>query len=182
MFSVRGCEFAWQTSLVRKPGLLKTLLHDDGRAQARSAGLVTHGRMTNALADELRTMVGCLRLQKPRKLIAADMREPLLIFTDAALEGKLATAGMMMLDRSDGVTEMSGGVVKADTVKFISVKSEHLINGLELVPVYTALCQWSVRMLHRRVFVFIDNEAAWQVLMSHSCASMSMLAVLFPMV
>ena len=35
-------------------------------------------------------------------------------------------------------------------------------------------------MLHRRVFVFIDNEAARQTLISHSSASRSMQAVLLP--
>jgi hypothetical protein len=82
-----------------------------GELKARLSGLVTPGHMTPTLAGVLRARVSCLRLAMPKKLMVAETRAPLLFFTDAALKGKLATAGMWMLDRADGTCEMAGGVV-----------------------------------------------------------------------
>ena len=39
-------------------------------------------------------------------------------------------------------------------------ETKHVIASLEIVPVVTALGEWSERMLHRSVFFFVDNDAA----------------------
>ena len=88
MFPVRGCELAWQVRLLRSQVFSRLGCMMMGDLKARSTGLVTHGRMIKALAEEFRAMVGCLRLAKPRKLTEADTCEPLFFFT-----------GMLMLDR-----------------------------------------------------------------------------------
>ena len=46
--------------------------------------------------------------------------------TDAALKGTLATAGVLMLDASDGACVMVGGIVDPTNVQLLAQKSERI--------------------------------------------------------
>ena len=120
--------------------------------------------MSEAVATELRWMVSHFHSAIPRKLVARDTRLPLNIFTDAALEGfeTVATVGAVVFDRSVRlcVNEHFGEVAPSNALGVLLTTTTRVIAVLEVFPVLLALIMWASRCLHRREFVFIDNDAA----------------------
>ena len=55
------------------------------------------------------------------------------------------------------VTLSFGSKVPADILSQLQVSQDQVIGQLELMPVAGAMQVWRDRMLHRRVFVFVDN-------------------------
>ena len=97
----------------------------------------------------------------PRKLLAFDPRSPLRLFTDAALEGEeddVATIGAVMFD--EGVVEQFGLKLTRRQLASLQMDSKKIISSLEALPVAASLRHWKGRMLHRIIFIFVDNDAA----------------------
>ena len=105
-----------------------------------------------------------LKLAIPRTLIAHETRPPLLIFTDAALEcdDTVGTIGAVMIDRDLAypAKQFFADKLIKDQLHALRDFSEKIITTLEVLPAAMALKHWSQRALHRRVFVFIDNDGA----------------------
>ena len=109
---------------------------------------------------ELRWVVEFLRAAAPRTLRAKDTRKPLLIFTDASLEDNdmKASIGGVMYDGAE--CEYFSAELSKVQLESLQTESTHVIAVLEVLPVACAMRVWSERALHRRVFYFIDNDAA----------------------
>ena len=50
--------------------------------------------------------------------------------------------------------------VPIDLLSALQTESVHAISALEVLPVYLARAIWAKLMLHRRIFFYIDNDAA----------------------
>ena len=94
---------------------------------------------------------------KPREL---HTRPPLLFFTDGALEenDSCGTVGAMMVDGE--VAEHFGRKVPGRMMEALQRETKRIIAVLEIMPVTLAFKLWQKRLEHRRVFVFVDNDAA----------------------
>ena len=117
--------------------------------------------MTAGLAEELIWADLFLRTAVPRILKARDPRPPVLVFTDAALEGdgdEIATYGGVIINGDEVVkfgarlSQARLAVLQKDTTRVIAV--------LEVLPAAAVAIQWKKQFAHRRVFYFIDNDAA----------------------
>ena len=56
--------------------------------------------------------------------------------------------------------EHFGAQLPADSLAVLQAQTTRVIACLEIVPVALALEAWAERTRHRRVFVFVDNDAA----------------------
>ena len=56
--------------------------------------------------------------------------------------------------------EYFGGILAGKHLRILQSESAKNSASLEVLPVGTALELWRERVLHRRVFIFIDNDAA----------------------
>ena len=89
-----------------------------------------------------------------------------MIFTDAALEGNddIATVGAVFLDRFSVMATKQvlffGEVVPPQVLKSFQRESKKVISTLEVLPVALMMELLGNFLLHRRVFWFIDNDAA----------------------
>ena len=92
--------------------------------------------------------------------MAKETRSPLLVFTDAALEGNesVATIGGVVFDGA--ICEFFSAKLSDVQLESLQTDSRHVIAVLEVLPVACAMQIWSDRTLRRRVFYFVDNDAA----------------------
>ena len=129
----------------------------------RAHGLSSSG-LTN-LSDVIVTAlqwIGSRLLEAPdRRFLAVDPRKPLLVFTDGAVEGDVATFGAMMWDPEDSACEQFGDHIPDEVARaWRDEGSKQIIHQTELWPAAIARHQWASRMINRRVLFFIDNDAA----------------------
>ena len=143
--------------------------------KARCTGQLAGDMVPDALLAELRFMARFLKQAIPRTLVAKDTRPPLLIFTDAALEGgdKVATVGAVMIDNSEAGTcrRFFGKKLNEQELAKFQTQSMKVITALEVLPVLVAARQWADRCLHRRVFYYVDNDGARFSLINMSSSS-----------
>ena len=148
--------------------------------KARALAPVGNSAFTQQIEGELTWGVNFIRESLPRMLIAHDPRPPLLIFTDAALEGEadeIATVGAVVIDRiNEGSSEVRyfGDKVPTSLRNKLQSETPKVISALEVLPVGLALKVWSRRTMHRRIFIFVDNDAARASLIKMSSNSRSL--------
>jgi hypothetical protein len=139
---------------------------------ARAWGASRSSAVDASLASELRWMISHFRLAAPRMLFASDPRPPVLIFTDAFLDVDTDDAGIggVLFDGSYAAyfSERVGSV----HLQMLQHDTKQVIAVMEALPVLIARLAWEARLLHRRAFYFIDNDAARSALIKgHSSAS-----------
>ena len=100
----------------------------------------------------------------PRLVSVADVRRPVLVFGDGACEGvdfESVSAGALMIDLEYKDREFFGLRVAPEVITFwTSGKPGQTIGQAELLPIVMARKFWGCRFAGRRVFFFIDNDAA----------------------
>jgi hypothetical protein len=145
--SLRG-RFQYAEGQVYARAVAINMPHFRQRAMGRDGSC----HVTLDLANELRWVVAFLQSSAPRVLKAKDMRAPLLIFTDAALEQcqSVATIGGVMLDGAD--VEYSAAKLDPHMLSRLQHETRHVIAVLEVLPVACAFKLWAQHTLHRRVF------------------------------
>jgi hypothetical protein len=111
----------------------------------------------------------------PRTIVAADTRLPLIILTDASLEGndKVSGLGAVCIDRADGAKLFYAELFEPAQLSKLQKETNKVINGLEVLAVKAAIFMWKERRLHRRCFIFIDDDAAGSCLMNSSSHALS---------
>ena len=105
---------------------------------------------------------------KPKSFIADDMKKPVLLFTDGALEYDTgephATIGAVCLF-PDGSSEVFGSEVPSAVLDIWRQGGKsHVIGLVELYACVVALRHWKKRVSSRRVIMFVDNWPALDVL------------------
>ena len=154
--SMRGrLQFAESSMFVRLTAIMMPLF------QARASGKNGGSEVCAQMKLELQWAKWFLREGGPRELQARDVRPPLLIYTDGALEGaddEIGTVGALMIDGEEA--EYFGARVPPELMEGLQAASKKIIACLEILPVALSLDLWDSRILHRRVFVFVDNDAA----------------------
>ena len=151
--------------------------------KSRSLGLLQGSWIPPEMRSELEFIVQFIKTAIPRTLLAKDERLPLLIFTDAALEDNdsRAAVGAVMYDRSvkaDVSCEFFGEVVPMPLLRSLQVDNVHVIACLEVLPVLLSLRLWRDHVAHRRIFLFIDNDAARFSLINSSSSAASIRLIL----
>ena len=63
--------------------------------------------------------------------------------------------------------------VPVDVLALLQSETPRVIAALEVLPVYLARVTWAEHLLHRRTFVFIDNDAARHSLITGSSSAPS---------
>ena len=132
--------------------------------------------MVAELRESLHGIVGVLSSATQRQISFKETRKPLLVFTDGACEGlefEIASFGAVMIDIEDGRKEMFGAYVQESILRhWTESGARQTIGQTELYPVLVARTVWAARMIHRRVFYFIDNDSARDALIRTASASM----------
>ena len=121
------------------------------------------GAASNAdLMRELNWMLRFLRTSVPRRVISGDTRPPLVILTDASLEEEAGVAGIgaVMLNADGRPEKFISEIVPPDFLSLLQAETTFIITALEVLPVFFVRTLWAPAMLHRRCFVFIDNNGA----------------------
>ena len=94
----------------------------------------------------------------------------------SCLEGNdlIGSVGAVMINRVLGqpaVWQFFGSEISGPDLNKFQTASMKVITVLEVLPAVAAIKCWRVRMLHRRVFVFVDNDGARHCLMNLSSKS-----------
>ena len=129
--------------------------------RARAGGSCPGKDCSPGIKKEILWSKSFLSTAEPRILLAGDPRPPVLIFTDAALEGQqddTATYGAIIFD--GGESEFFQGSFKPEHLAVLQKETKKVITVLEVLPAVAAASLWKERLLHRRTFFFIDNDAA----------------------
>ena len=165
-----------------------------GRTGALSLRAVRRaaGRSDSAKCEELRTAIAQLAehvdAARPRSIPLTRADDPIVLLTDAAFDGGLATFGAVMFDPKNGTFEFFGGKFSAETVKYWQrdgalenceepKAKEQIIAQAELAVVPMAFTSWRTQLQNREILVFVDNEPAKDALIngiSSSWASAAM--------
>ena len=127
----------------------------------RAGGKNLAGDVSQEMVKELKWAMFFLKEAAPRTLEARDPRRPAVICTDGALEGdqkQHASIGAVLFD--EAVIEYFGIRVPSRTLAAVQKETKNVIAALEVVAVASALRLWRKRLRNRRVFIFVDNEAA----------------------
>ena len=122
------------------------------------------GLMGNVFCTALNDFKELLQNSIPRQLKFHADTKPVFIFSDGACEGSQrghVTVGAVCYDSSDKTSVMFGTRVDQDVVAFWQSEGNiQTIGQAELLPVLMARTKFQEMLRHRRVFVFIDNDAA----------------------
>lgn len=122
------------------------------------------GIIGNVFRDALNNFKALLNNTIPRQLRFHGEAKPILIFSDGACEGSqrgYVTVGAVCYDTVDKSSLMFGTRVDQDVVAFWQSEGNiQTIGQAELLPVLMARTKFQEKLRHRRVFVFVDNDAA----------------------
>ena len=102
-----------------------------------------------------------LRSSGPRTVSLWSEQPPIVVYTDGACEADSITMGAVLVDLSSGTREFFGCSVPEELVlKWRRSGRTQLIFFTEILPVLVAKKTWCEVLKNRRVFFYIDNEAA----------------------
>ena len=110
-----------------------------------------------------------IKKAKPRIVRTGKQKKPVYTFTDGSCEpsqtsktGVEAGYGAVLFDPEDQTLEMFGGQVSEDLLHLLTNagSKQQVVGQSELIPCHAAKVVWRNRLKHRRVILFIDNEAA----------------------
>ena len=112
----------------------------------------------------------------PRVHTALGEKRPVLFFTDAAWEDKKATAGAVVID---GTFRACAAVVVPDALveHWTRHAGEQIISQVEMWALLAARWHYRFRFAGRRIFAWIDNEAARICAIKASSSSQTMRAM-----
>ena len=119
------------------------------------------GRLTSELEAKVRWLKWYFAYAAPRVLdFTPAAEDPVLIFTDGAVEGDKVTCGGVLVDK--GRVEAFGCDIPEGWVSKwrIDKKDKQCIGQAELFPVLVSRLTWKERLRGRRVIFFIDNDSA----------------------
>ena len=139
------------------------------RRRAMSSDQVSH--LSEEIESELLWVIDYLSAAVPRTLHAKETRPPMLVFTDASLEGNdtAAAVGGVMYDGAS--CEFFSSALRADQLSLLQTECMHVIAVLEVLSVACAVRIWSANALRRREFHLIDNDSARACLIKMSSGS-----------
>ena len=134
------------------------------RFHNRASGSDSSSHINMDLREELEWAKDFVKVCKPRYVEAARSTSRAIIFTDAALEDNdsVASVGAVIyLESTDGqrMYHLSAAVPEA-LLQHVQQKSPKVIACLELMAAVATLCKIAPLLKGRRVFCYIDNEAA----------------------
>ncbi len=108
---------------------------------------------------------------RPRKFLVFDPRPPLIVFKDGAAE-EIVTFGAFMYDPEDKACEQFGDEVPTKVLQaWRSEGSKQVIHQAELWPAVVSRSAWASSMQHRRVMLYVDNDATRAALIRGSSAN-----------
>ena len=140
------------------------------------------GWLDDGVFETMASLNMCLLKLQPRTIDLNGPINPILSFTDGAVEGLMSwtvTVGGVVLDTVDERAVMFGERLPLALVRHWRLDGNvQTIGQAELLPVLLAKLWLGERARHRRIFYFIDNDSARQALVkgySNSRASSEIL-------
>ena len=132
---------------------------------SRASGALAGNFLTGDMLQELKWAKAFVRNAVPRVLQAGMRFERLLIFTDAALEqldecGSVGMVAFSMHKICAAGRWFFSEKAPDSVMKFCQEKSRKVIAALELMAAVLAVFQLQSQASGRRIFLFVDNEAA----------------------
>ena len=121
--------------------------------------------------------IAILKGLRPRKHGVSDATDPILVFTDGALEGQIATAGAVIFDTRLGTDECFEIEVPRELLQEWLASSEQCISQIELWAFIAVRWHYRTEFANRRALAWIDNEAARMCLIKASSHSPTMAAM-----
>ena len=119
-----------------------------------------------------------LKLLAPRVIDLRLPQIPVLIFTDAAYEGGVATWGSVVIDPASGVRAVNAGTIPAPLVKFwTNVAGAQVICQAESFAAVLARIHFRSVLFRRRAILFVDNQPSRFSLIRGTSNSWSMLTL-----
>ena len=109
--------------------------------------------------------VGYFRDLVPRTVLLRDLRPPVVVAVDGAVEGDgigLATFGAVLFDPVAGgpAQVIAEEVAEAPAAEWRAEGSKNVIMQAELLPAAVAACTWRESIRGRMVCLLVDNESA----------------------
>ena len=101
----------------------------------------------------------CITNLRSRCVDGRGEKRPVLIFTDAAFEGGVATYGVVCLDPVSGRREVFGGVIPQHLTDFWLQWGSQVIAQAEAFAMLVARIACRPVLQNRRVIFFVDNES-----------------------
>ena len=97
----------------------------------------------------------------PRPILADKVRQPIVIFTDAASEENNHTVGGMIYDGLNDFYEYFSCTIEPSLIQeWKQDGAVQIIGPAELYPVWLARQRWGARLRGRRVLFFVDNNGS----------------------
>jgi len=98
---------------------------------------------------------------RPRTLSLLDPTEPIIIFTDGAVEEEVSVGGILIA-RGAGRIEYFGEVVPTEVAASWGRKrgDEQVIGQAEIAPLTLAALLWQEALCNEHVIFFVDNDSA----------------------
>ena len=149
-------------------------------SQVASSGWTDQLRPALAMAGSFVHTI--LRTSRPRTIDIGAVQTPILLFTDGAWEAKSecpAGAGIVMIDPVSNLRLVQEVTVPPELVQhWRSLGKAQLIAELELLPAVVAFEAHKEIFQHRRVLLFVDNNAIRDAIAKASSPSISVFVLL----
>ena len=153
------------------------------RAVRRAIGVTSEGA-TERLRAALRELSEHVLSAAPRRIPLLCTQPPVLVLSDAAFEGGVATLGAVVFDPSSKTFEFFEATFSTSTVAMwqrdaVTAHSEspklkeQIICQAELAAVVVAVATWAELLSQRDVLLFVDNDPAKDALVNGSSRSSS---------
>ena len=128
-----------------------------------------------AIVDSTCEMLEALQ---PRIVRCFEVKTPLIVYTDAAFEGGVATWGAILFDRHSGLTVVHWGSIDPSLISaWQALSGEQIISQAEAYAVLVLRFRYSDTLMNRPSLWFIDNEAARFSLIKGASPSLSMFLI-----
>lgn len=149
---------------------LQPAAREIGLAFASSSPM--RGDLIQLACDKLLSL---LERSKPKTISCFHEGPPIVVFTDSAFEGGVATAGALVIDPLRGPPLVFDGVVPHEVVsKWMEAGSKQVISQAELFVLVCMRVGLKHSFHRRKVLFFADNEAARFAIIKATSGSSSM--------
>jgi len=135
----------------------------------KRVAMAGHGSLDMDTEWELKWWLKTLPYSRPREIRLANLRKPLIVFTDGSCDpdpaarcGLRAGYGAILFDPENNQYEYLKNYIGDDLLWELSYKGEkkQIVGQAEILPVLFARKLWEPVMKNRSVLYFIDNDAA----------------------
>ncbi len=126
-----------------------------------ASGHIAAGKLLLASREVLQDAIAFVSASVPRSLALADVKSPILVFTDGAFENGKASIGARLIDTLTGSRVTWAMELPSNLVEnWVEVVGAQIITQVELLPILMARLAFNRDVANRSVLYMIDNDPA----------------------